>query len=251
MCAARHISTQCHFSECGQFLHIASLEAQQRPLTESEKKTDKVPLLLSAFVSTHRLSGRKTSRSPPTMVHRAKVSLGSSESICPTRMPVEVTWSSDRVFLSSSNKHNHLVVFRVGLFAYSGPDDGEFGPVSVPRNVIILPESARSRSVHYFPPRIRDSHALILIGSWASKAKGDGTLSNGPKDEWDSINGLPETNSPPIGFYVSEDVDLGGWGPTTAVAEISADTDKGQFKSKMERFVGEDDCDDLETYFFA
>ena len=229
-----------------------SLEAQQQPLDKSEKKSGgKASLLLSAFVSTHRLSRRKTSRSPPTMVHRAKVSLGITDSICPTRMPVEVTWASNEVFLSSSNKFNHLVVFRVGLFSCPNPDDGELGSVSVPRNIIILPESARSRSVHYFPSKTKGSHALVLIGSWASKAKGDGVSSTDPKDEWDSVNGLTEAASRPIGFYVSEDLDLGGWGPSTAAAEISADTDKGQFKPRMERFVGEDDCDDLETYFFS
>lgn len=244
----------CKFSQCGRYLHIVSLEAQQQPSTKAQRKADnKPPLLLSAFISTHRLSSRKTARSPPTLIHRAKVSLESTHSLCPSRMPVEVTWTPKSVYLSSSSESNELTVFRVDLFASqnSNTKDTGYNPVSVPRQIILLPESARSRSVHYFPPKADHTRALILIGSWACKPKIEECSRDDVTHEWDAVQGLPEAISPPIGFYVDEDTDLGGWGPSNAVAEINPETDKGQLKQKMERFVGEDDCGDIETYFFA
>lgn len=233
-------------------MHIVSLEAQQQPLTKAESKAKaKTSLLISAFCSTHRLSSRKTSRSPPTLIHRAKVSLGSTEALCPSRLPVEVTWSDKEVYLSSSSDSNQLVLFRVDLFPRVNMDDSDASVVSVPRQIILLPKSARSRSVHYFPPRSQDSHGLVFIGSWTSKPKAEAPSNDVDNNQYDVVQGLPYTTSPPIGFYVNEDTDLGGWGPSNAVAEISAESDKGQLKQKMEPFVGEDDCNDLEHYFFA
>lgn len=230
-----------------------SLEAQQQSLTKADRKARaKPPLLLSAFVSTHRLSAQKTSRSPPTLIHRAKVSLGSSNALCPSRMPVAVTWAPKEVYLSSSSESNQLVVFRVDLFTPPKSDGEDTSAVSVPRQIILLPESARSRSVYFFPRKDEDTHALVLIGSWTSRSKDSAKSAEGTaEDEWDCVRGLPEAVAPPIGFYVHKETDLGGWGPSNAVAEISRETDKGQLKPKMERFVGEDDCGDLETYFFA
>ena len=243
---------QCRFSACGKFLHVVSLEARQEPLTKAERKSQgKASLQLSAFISTHRLSSRKTSRAPPTMIHRAKVHLGSTPRLCPTRMPVELTWTPGEVYLSSSSESNRLVVFRIGLFGTTVYDDGEPSTVSVPRKIILLPATARSRSVYYFPPKTGETHGLVLIGSWACKSESDKLHEDDEANEWDTVNALVEVASPPIGFYVHEEADLGGWGPSNAEAELSMDTDKGQLKQKMERFIPEDDCGDLETYFFA
>jgi hypothetical protein len=250
---ARHVSMKCHFSLCGKFLHIVSLEAQQQSLTKAQRKAKAKPsLLVSAFVSTHRLSMRKTSRSPPTLIHRAKVSLGSRYALSPSRMPVEVTWAPKEVYLSSSSESNQLTVFRVDLFTSPTSDAEDTSAVSVPRQIILLPESARSRSVYFFPRKAEDTHALVLIGSWRSKPiDSEKSAAGNSEDEWDCVRGLPEAVAPPIGFYVHKETDLGGWGPSNAVVEISRETDKGQLKQKMERFIGEDDCDDLEAYFFA
>lgn len=167
-------------------------------------------------------------------------------------MPAEVTWAPKEVYLSSSSERDHLVVFRVELFASTKSEDGESSAVTVPRQIILLPGSARSRCVHYFPSKEGASHALVLIGSWAAKPKDHEEASNDDEGaEWDGVQGLPDSTSPPIGFYVSEETDLGGWGPSSAAMEISKDTEKGMLKPKMERFVAEDDCGDLETYFFA
>ena len=69
-------------------------------------------------------------------------------------------------------------------------------------------------------------------------------------NETDTVQGLPETVSPPIGFYVDVEKDLGGWGASNAEEDIDKDKDKGQLKQKMEIFSAEDDCD-IEHYFFT
>ena len=56
--------------------------------------------------------------------------------------------------------------------------------------------------------------------------------------------------SPPIGSYLREEEDLGGWGPSNAVEEMKPDTNKGSLEQKTEKFAAEDDRD-IEHYFFA
>ena len=245
-----------HFSPCSKYLHIASLEARQMKQSKSEIKAGTKPrLALSAFISTHRLSTRKTTRSPPTLIHRVKIVLGSTNSLCPSRMPVEVTWAEKEVYLSSSSDSNQLMLLRVDLFSPAKESAAaEYNAVSVPKLPILLPESARTRSVHYYPPQPNTTRALILIGSWACGPDTDDTKSkSAPGDapnENDTIQGLPDTISPPIGFYVDVEKDLGGWGASNAEEEIDKNKDKGQLKQKMEIFAAEDDCD-IEHYFFT
>ena len=245
---------KCHFSPCSKYLHIASLEAQQMKQSRSEMKAGTKPrLALSALISTHRLSIRKTTRSPPTLVHRVKVVLGSTTSLCPTRMPVEVTWAENEVYLSSSSELNLLTLLRIDLFPPAKDSAAaDYNAVSVPKLPILLPESARSRSVHYYPPQANATHALILIGSFASKPDSDNknSIREDDPEEYDTIQGLPDAVSPPIGFYVDVEKDLGGWGASNVEEEIDKDADKGQLKQKMEIFAAEDDCD-IEHYFFT
>ena len=130
------------------------------PVTKKELKKGTTPsTLLSVFVSTHRLSKRKTTRSPPLLMHRVKIALGKHSS---TEMPIQITWSSEHAFISSSSESNKLSLFRVELFA---PPKGEKKDlVCVPRESITLPKSARSAGVRYFAPRPQDTRALLAIG---------------------------------------------------------------------------------------
>lgn len=245
-----------HFSPCSKYLHIASLEAQQMKQSRSEIKAGTKPrLALSALISTHHLSTRKTTRSPPNLIHRVKIILGSTNSLCPTRMPVEVTWAESEVYLSSSTDSNLITLLRIELFPPTKESAAtDYNAVTVPKLPILLPESARSRSVHYYPPRLNTTRALILIGSWACKPDTEDDKDTKKSDdvcnENDTIQGLPDTVSPPIGFYVDVEKDLGGWAASNAEEEIDKDKDKGQLKQKMEIFAAEDDCD-IEHYFFT
>ena len=247
---------KCHFSPCSRYLHIASLEAQQMKQSKDELKAGTKPrLALSAFISTHLLSTRKTTRSPPNLIHRVKMILGGTSSLHPTRMPVEVTWAEKEVYLSSSSDTDELCLMKVDLFppAIDILDAG-YNAVCVPKLPILLPSSARSRSVSYYPPRPNHTCALIIIGSWACEPDADDDGKNPTAKEapstWDTIQGLPDTVSPPIGFYVDVEKDLGGWGASNLEEEIDKGKDKGQLKQKMEIFAAEDDCD-LEHYFFT
>ena len=161
---ASHEFVQCHFSPCGRYLHIASLESQIEPITKKELKKGTTPSKLSsAFISTHRLSKRKTTRSPPLLIHRVKISLGKHSS---TEMPIQITWSPDHAFISSSSASNTLSLFRIELFA---PRKGEKKDlVCVPRASTVLPKSARSAGVQYFAPGLHDTRALVSIGSSAN-----------------------------------------------------------------------------------
>ena len=246
---------KCHFSPCSKYLHIVSLEAQQMKQSRSDIKAGNKPrLALASFIATYRLSNRKTSRSPPSLIHRVKISLGSTNSLSATRMPIEVTWSPKEVYLSTSSEVNRLTLFRVDLFPPAKDiANHEHNVVCVPKLPILLPASAHSRSVHYYPPQSNSTHALILMGSWACKPDTDDERKPAQEnvfDEADTVQGLPEKVSPPIGFYVDVEKALGGWGASTAEEEIDKDKDKGQLKQKMEIFSAEDDCD-IEHYFFT
>ena len=143
------------------------------PVTKKELKKGTTPsTLLSAFISTHRLSIRKTTRSPPLLIHRVKISLGKHSSM---EIPIQITWSAEHAFISSSSESNKLSLFRIELFA---PPKGEKKDlVCVPKESLVLPKSAQSAVVHYFPPRPQDTRALISIGSSADK-KEDQTKSD-------------------------------------------------------------------------
>ena len=264
---------KCHFSPCSKYLHIASLEAQTMKQSKSDLKEGTKPrLALSTFITTHRLSTRKTTRSPTTLIHRVKVNLGITTSLSPTRMPVEVTWAENEVYLSTSSDTNHLTLLRVNLFPPAKDvTPSEHDAVSIPKLPILLPESAHSRSVHYYPPQTNSTRALIIIGSWAGKseldtdvdkskpapdAKSDTDVDkskpapDAAPNERDTDQDLPETVSPPMGFYIDVQKDLGGWRASDKEEAIEKDKDKGQLKQKMDIFAADDDCC-IEHYFFT
>ena len=166
---ASHEFVKCHFSPCGKYLHIASLESLVQPITKKELKKGTTPTtLLSAFISTHRLSKRKSTRTPPLLIHRVKISLGKQSS---PEIPIQLTWSPNQAFISSSSPSNNLSLFRVELFA---PPKGEKKDlVCCPREALLLPKSARSAAVHYFPPRPQETRAMIAIGSSSTNDKDD------------------------------------------------------------------------------
>jgi hypothetical protein len=68
-----HVWIKAHFSPTGEYVHFAALEAQtQDPKADEEKGA----LILSLQISTHRLSVRKTTRSPPRLMYRTNIKLG-------------------------------------------------------------------------------------------------------------------------------------------------------------------------------
>lgn len=167
---SRHISIQCSFSECGGYMHIAALEgckpdAKADPeLLELSKSQDAPlpPISLAMLVSTYRLSTRKTTKSPPKLIHRAQIDLKKVKSINTKQLPFNLTWRKDYLYITASFKL--LRVWRVPLFSHAeggsrkekkleentAPDDSQ--PVMAPEKVVFLPQTCRQRSVRFFPP---------------------------------------------------------------------------------------------------
>ncbi|KAL4784384.1 hypothetical protein BJX76DRAFT_367696 [Aspergillus varians] len=270
----RQVFTKCHFSDCGNYLHIATLEARRKPPQQEKKKnssaiaqqTDPVPLELSLFVTTHRLSSRKTTRAPPTQIYRTKIDLGKFNSLPVSQLPFTLTWTPSELYFTLSRQT--LTVLKIKLF----PPREDEEPVLTPRNRIFLPATAETREVRFFPSKANlsteeskggeTSHVLIgsqirsssvLLGEQTSdSAHGDdkgGFQARGTAwiPQTEAIRGVEGSVSMPAGFYLSSDEDFGGWVTSNDIVDIAADRGVGQLDLKVERFDVEEDCD-LEPY---
>jgi hypothetical protein len=251
---ARHICMKARFSPCGCYLHIASLEARVASKQEDTEwaattarakgtfSTDK-EIVLSLFLTTDRLSEHKTTRSPPRLIHRVKITLGQFAGLSLAKLPFIFTWTPDHLYFSISG--NRLNVFRIELFnpAPSVP------PVSVPQLSVMLPLSASCRQVHYLPRGDSGGRGIVLIGSYGGHSRvqlkhrsvkavrlGMGDCLN--KD-------LLDYPCPPVGFYIEEERDLGGWGAISkeSVVDSRERFRDGKLVRKIESFNWRDDVD--------
>lgn len=287
---------QSHFSTCGKYLHIASIEA--RIVEKHKSKSDRYgegpgsksllasksaqsatiwatdpnlrsqELVLSAFVTTHRLSGSKTTRSPPRLIHRAIVGLGRYAALSLDNLPITFNWAPEYVYLSLSG--HRLNVIRIGLFKPRPSTQGPAGPVAcAPRLPVMLPLSATGRQVHYIPP----SPAAAPASASASGAGSRGIVLMGSYGGYgDRVQLRPSVEvphrdhcgvdaghttpypCPAVGFYVDEERDLGGWVPyeaegTGAPARGEKFRDGLLVMRKMEGLSAQDDID-LEGIYF-
>lgn len=256
-----------YFSSCGLYIHIASLEAQDLQKLHGKKrktslergrtaKTDanepdkgaqsgiQKDIKLSAFVTSYRLSQRKTTRSPPVLIHRAKATIGRFAAFSTDKLPVTFTWTRDDVYLTM-DVHCRLRVFRIALFPRASGDRPSVPLVSVPREPVMLPLSAMNRQVQYVPPagpaRGEPGAGLVFMGSQ------DGTTGVRLRSSdvgccgWDPS--LARYQSAPMGFWVHEERDLGGWVPCDAEEKVGNGFRDGRLTRKMERFNADDDCD--------
>ncbi|KAF2455505.1 hypothetical protein BDY21DRAFT_349522 [Lineolata rhizophorae] len=234
------------FSPCGEYLHFASLEATPDESTLDKTSTSKTALptlKLLLHVSTHRLSHRKTSRSPPRLLHRITISFGSFSSLSVTRLPLTLTWSPEYLYVSRNDTILH--VLRVPLFPR--PGDADSRKVWVPRNQVFMPESALKRPVHFFPPpggsKKTGDLATVIVGAYTRRGPGDDPVLEPmvPKCEL----------SAPIGVYVPVDAELGGWIPLKEANKTAGDegvkmeegAKAGRLLGKFEKFDRTEDCD--------
>ena len=207
---------KCRFSPCGRFLHVVTLEGQHKPISKREQAQHKSDpkLALALLVSTYRLCNKQVSRSPPSLLHNARVELGPMASLLSvSELPVTLTWTPKVLYLTS--RHVTLQVHQVHLFNSNKTTKGLC--VTRPREVIVLPDTAVERDVYYFPPADGSANAQIIIGSESSV-----------------------TNSPPIGCFVHHEKDLGGW---SECQDIPKKRGFGQFTRPLEKFNPEEDCD--------
>ncbi|KAK0473016.1 hypothetical protein EDD18DRAFT_1404613 [Armillaria luteobubalina] len=235
----RQIFMKCRFSLCGQYLHVACLEAQRRP----RHKEDRSSARLALMVSTYRLCLKKTCRSPPTLIHRAKVVLGSTDFISVSNLPYTLTWTRTELYFTCSDVQ--LKVYRVSLFNPNQGISGDSVPsVLVPEEALFLPETAENRKVYFFPSDNDHSPSRVIIGSDVRPAK------ERAEDEERDIEiyyghrfGVKGSAlSPPIGCYLQK-ADLGDWVESKDRSKLPEDQGIGRFDRLLEKFNPEDDCD--------
>jgi hypothetical protein len=242
-----HVFVKAHFSANGEYLHFAALEARHAEMGPTDKS---LPLVLCLQVSTHRLSVRKTARSPPRLLFRTTVPLGASASISVSSLPYTLTWTDKELFFTTRGET--LDVMRIPLFRTSS--DATTSRICYIQNRIFLPRSANSRSVHFFPlataavtgsgktedkDNKEDTLATVILGSY-SNVPSQGRL-------------VPKYQvSPPISAYVRDGADLGGW-----TCKVSSEMGKGErannaggrLQGKFETFNRNEDCD-IVPYLF-
>ncbi|KAG1838023.1 hypothetical protein DFJ58DRAFT_134374 [Suillus subalutaceus] len=257
-----HVFMKIHFSKCGEFLHIATLEAQGKAAEMKKDSEPLPPIKLAVLVCTYRLSRRKTARSPPKQIHRMKLALGQTTRLHVSMMPFTLTWTSRDLYFSCSKRS--LQIYRIPLFSTTEEKaEEDLQPVWTPRKPFFLPHSASNRTVYYFPPTENKSGkeqlpARILIGSDFTALKD--IKPSEAEEEYGVLlvkrviehsAGKRGEFHPPIGCYVDEDTNLGGWVDSHARASILQDHGVGHLDPHMpvENFNPDDDCD-LEPFIY-
>ncbi|KAF7302928.1 hypothetical protein MKEN_01255200 [Mycena kentingensis (nom. inval.)] len=250
----RQIFMKCAFSPCGSYIHFACLEGQKKPRTNRHKKSLADNLFnLALLISTYRLSSRKTTRSPPSLIFRTRVNLGAHEYVSVSRLSYTLTWTPTHLYFAES--HQRLLVKRISLFREDRTTSAFTGDsVTVPRKPIFLPESATRRSVYYFPSHGRDSQATVILGSESRAPDGAKTATVDDqlpgKNDNTSMYSIKDTlglRSSPMGCYLRETKDFGGWCRSQDVSKLPEDLGIAQLDHRLEKFDPEDDCD-LEPY---
>ena len=132
------------------------------------------------------------------------------------------------------------------------PDTQQQSALSLPRRTLVpalpiyLPDSARTRDVRYFPPNspLYPKRGTITISSRspAQEVAIDWVAPGARRVCGNQGKRTLTSVSPPIGIYVDEDEDLGGWQKSGDVVEVVEEGfgDWG-LKRRLE-FEGVDDC---------
>ncbi|KAF7532749.1 hypothetical protein G7054_g7708 [Neopestalotiopsis clavispora] len=218
-----------------------------KPSVEPSKgaETKKRLAAIAVFITTYRLSASKTTRSPPVLINRVRLSLGTFRAFSLSRLPVTFTWTERYLYLTLSS--HRLQVFRVTLFRPSNVGDSTL--VWVPRKIVFLPFSARRREVQYFPPTTDDGRGLVLIGTHRNStlARVEMSRENGSNDRHTHHQHSSPYPCPPVGLHLHEEEDLGGWLPSKDVTRIVNQYRDGRLVTRMDDFDTEDDFD-LESF---
>lgn len=212
---------KCCFSECGVYLHIAFLEGQHKPPQARKRKkkqqTERDLMKLALRVATYRLCKNQPCRAPPSLVYSTGVELGAVRSLSVSKLPYTLTWRPEVVYLTCRSVT--LQVYKIPLF---GKGEGGLPCAMKPKEIIVLPDTATERDVYYFPPAetTRNCTGRIIIGSDPS-----------------------QHYSPPIGCFVHEGKDLGGWISPSECVDRTEKQGACQLTRPTEKFDPEEDCD--------
>ncbi|KDN63409.1 hypothetical protein CSUB01_11577 [Colletotrichum sublineola] len=264
----RHICMKVRFSPCGGYIHIASIEGRLLDKTLStstssgENGAKKPEIVLSLFLTTHRLSSRKRTHSPPRLIHKVKLTLGQFTGFSLAKLPFTFVWSSDHLFFTVSG--TRLNVFRI--FLLKPPSSISHSIATTPKLPVMLPLSASGRQVFYLPPQAGEGseasggRGIVLIGSYAALYHRVQLHHRSIRVELQGMGNvvhkeLLDYASPAVGFYVDEEKDLGGWDKidgeekggddlgVTATADGGERLRDGRLTRKVESFNWQDDID--------
>ncbi|CAO2655623.1 Nn.00g044260.m01.CDS01 [Neocucurbitaria sp. VM-36] len=261
LCCSRfkscHIFVKAHFSSSGEYLHFASLEAQTK---ESKEKDEKGSLILTLQVSTHRLSVRKTTRSPPRLIYRTTIDLGTAPTLNISSSPYTLHWTDETLYLTTRAQTLH--VMRIPLFP-----DAQTGKSSVCyiQKEVYLPRTADSRTLHFFPrppPSSRAPSTRSKTSGQLQSAAAAAAQNTMAKIIIGSHSAIPSQGllvpryqvAPPIGVLLHEERDLGGWKCKAIIVSQEEEGEEGRAKQrlnnaggrlqgKFETFDRTEDCD--------
>ncbi|KAF1845137.1 uncharacterized protein K460DRAFT_416448 [Cucurbitaria berberidis CBS 394.84] len=254
LCCSRfkscHVFVKTHFSSAGEYVHFAALEAQTKDA--NKEKDEKASLVLSLQISTHRLSIRKTTRSPPRLIYRTTIDLGTVPTLKISSSPYTLHWTDEVLYLTTRGQT--LNVMRIPLFP--DPESGRSSVCHVQKDVY-LPRTTESRTLHFFP----NPPPTSRVPSTRTKSSGLRAAANQntmAKIIIGSHSAVPSQGlmvpryqvSPPIGVLLHDERDLGGWKCKAITAETDEGTNKqrlnnagGRLQGKFESFDRTEDCD--------
>lgn len=244
------ISVQCRFSTCGVYLHIVSLDGF---IYKDSDGDDSLGLRL--HVSTHRLSERKTSRSPPRLVFRTALSLPATYTetiqLSVSNLPYTITWAEKHIYVTHSE--TPLRVYRIPLF--KEVEEMEITKTA-PKAVFViaaevyLPSSAETRKVYFF---VRNSQAQkkksknkeeyvaqVIIGAQNRTVVREGLAEGARRCGQTLPQGVHLTESQ---FGKWEGVDMASGNSNVEKLERAETWKGGQLDAKFERFDRSEDCD--------
>ncbi|KIP06046.1 hypothetical protein PHLGIDRAFT_477768 [Phlebiopsis gigantea 11061_1 CR5-6] len=193
-CEGRSIFMKCRFSPCGRYLHVASLDGEHTD-DEGEEPALSDPMKLTLAVYTHRLCDLKPSRCRPNLMHTVWIELGNLDCVNFNKPPCTLTWTDKHVYATLSD--TALRVHRIPLFHEPSKNEVTAPQAYKPKELITLPECARSRQVLFFPAVQNETAATIVVGDPLAR-KGESVAS-------DADAGVP------LAFRVDEQEDFGGW----------------------------------------
>jgi hypothetical protein len=270
LCCSRykscHVFIKTHFSASGDYVHFAALEAGERDTKIGGG------LVVDLQISTHRLSVQKTTRSLPKLISRKTISLGHRDSLHVSNLPYTFHWAEKELFVTTRGQE--LDVIRIPLFK---DPDKEKEHVCYTQSKIFLPRTAEERPVYFSPPSSSVTVSVTPSKLETSKSAPQTSpnpahvfsttqhsLSKKPKVKVDksthatviigSHSSIPSQGlivpryqvSPPIGVFLHEQQDLGGWTCKPVSKEENASRKRaegGRLQGRFERFDKSEDCD--------
>jgi hypothetical protein len=162
------------------------------------------------------LDAKHPSSRRASVITRRKLELGSWRAKVVSCLPMELTWTSDRLYMTISGEKLRVARFALSELASQHPSPQAIEELD---SDLALPRSASFRPVHFYPPVINERYATVIIGS----------RHGGFTDE-------------PMVVYVDEDK-LGKWKEAKNILSDGSDYIHARTDGFIEEFDPSDDCD--------